>query len=164
MKKDSLLRKLAARIPEADRIFYRKADDVAARIIDVMQSRGLTQRDLAERLDKTESYVSRVLGGGVNLTLKTIAAFEAALDTDVLIPAGQNAEPVRRRSTFTSSPKLVQLSSPRAISAVAVGEDGNLQFRTQAPVNLPTRILSSSVGNLSLQTSRQAHEEIACAS
>ena len=35
-------------------------------------------------MGKDGSYVSRVLGGGVNLTLKTIAQFEEALDACVL--------------------------------------------------------------------------------
>ena len=35
----------------------------------------LTQKALAEKMGATESYVSQVLGGGKNITLKTLARF-----------------------------------------------------------------------------------------
>ena len=44
----------------------------------------MSQQALAERLQKHPSYVSRVLGGGVNLTLKTIVQFEDALGVCIL--------------------------------------------------------------------------------
>jgi len=96
-QKKSLLRQAAGRIPEAERRLYRKADDVAARIIELMQEHGLSQRALAEKVGKKEGYVSRVLGGGVNLTLKTIAEFEAALEADILVLPAPRPEPPRRR-------------------------------------------------------------------
>ncbi|NTU95289.1 MAG: helix-turn-helix transcriptional regulator, partial [Bacteroidales bacterium] len=39
---------------------------------------------LAEKLGKKESYISRVLSGNANPTLKTIAELEVALGEDVI--------------------------------------------------------------------------------
>ena len=104
-----LLQQLADGIPEADRRFYRKTDDVAARIIQVMRTRGLSQRALANRLGKSASYVSRVLGGGVNLTLRTIAEFETALDAEVLVAPAERRPIPGRRISFTTPPETLPL-------------------------------------------------------
>ncbi len=101
-EKKTLLDQLAGDIKPAERRLYRKADDVAARIIALMQKRGMNQKQLAEKVGKSEAYVSRVLGGGVNLTLKTIAEFETALDVDILVlPESREAPPRRQRLPAT---------------------------------------------------------------
>jgi transcriptional regulator with XRE-family HTH domain len=72
-------------IDPATRRLHRLLTDVSARIGQVLDAReDLTQQALAERMGKDASYVSRVLGGGVNLTLKTIAQFEEALGDRVI--------------------------------------------------------------------------------
>ena len=72
-------------IASATQRLHRLLTDVSARIGQVLAARDdLTQQALAERMGKDASYVSRVLGGGVNLTIKTIAQFEEALGARVL--------------------------------------------------------------------------------
>lgn len=66
----------------------------------VQEEEDLTQTDLAERVEKSPSYVSRLLGGGVNVTLKTIATFEIALGTRLLSVAGNTANEPYRQSAF----------------------------------------------------------------
>lgn len=44
-----------------------------------LRSSGLTKTELAERLGKTKGFVSQVLGGGNNLTLRTLADIAGAL-------------------------------------------------------------------------------------
>lgn len=89
----------AEQIPDAERRLHRRLDDIAARMIALMERRGLNQKELAARVGKKESYVSRVLGGGVNLTQKTIAEFEAALDADIRVPLERRPRPPRRPGT-----------------------------------------------------------------
>ena len=77
-------------IDPATRRLHRLLTDVSARLGQVLDSReDLTQQALAERMGKDASYVSRVLGGGVNLTIKTIAQFEEALGARVLCGANR---------------------------------------------------------------------------
>lgn len=78
-------RKALAELNSATRRLHRLLTDVSARIGQVLQAReDLSQQALADRMGKDAAYVSRVLGGGVNLTLKTIAQFEEALGVCIL--------------------------------------------------------------------------------
>jgi transcriptional regulator with XRE-family HTH domain len=45
----------------------------------LLEKNNLTQKKLAERLDKSEAYVSKVLSGNANLTVNTIVKFSKAL-------------------------------------------------------------------------------------
>ena len=49
-----------------------------------MQELGLTQQQLAERMDCTQQHVSNLLKGSSNMTLETIAKLELALNIDIL--------------------------------------------------------------------------------
>ena len=48
-------------------------------VVDLLESHGITQRQLAERLGVGEARVSRILSGRENATLKTLAALGDAL-------------------------------------------------------------------------------------
>jgi len=45
-----------------------------------MREQGLTRADLAARMGVSPGRVSQILGGGENLTLRTLAALSTALD------------------------------------------------------------------------------------
>lgn len=53
--------------------------DVTEQLTEALLDAGATQAELARRLDRTPSFVSQVLAGGRNLTLRTIADVAAAL-------------------------------------------------------------------------------------
>ncbi len=57
---------------------------IANRIYEIMEERGMSQKDLARLLGKTETEVSRWLSGTHNMTMATIAKISAALDTDII--------------------------------------------------------------------------------
>ena len=63
-----------------------------------MRERGLTRADLAARMGVSPGRVSQILGGGENLTLRTLAALSTALDArfDIELSA------VKGGDTFTS--------------------------------------------------------------
>ena len=44
----------------------------------------MTQKELAEKLGVKESFISRILAGHENLTLKTITKLESALESDII--------------------------------------------------------------------------------
>ena len=76
-------------IPDAKRRLLQRTDEIAIRIAELMRERGLNQTELAGKVKKRKSYVSRILSGTVNLTLKTVAEFEAALGDNILtVPSG----------------------------------------------------------------------------
>ena len=57
---------------------------IANRIYEIMEEKGLSQKDLALLLGKTETEVSRWLSGTHNMTMATIAKISEALDTDII--------------------------------------------------------------------------------
>ena len=93
-----------------------------------MRERGITRADLAARMGVSPGRVSQILGGGENLTLRTLAALASALDAVSTSSSAASRwttpSPVAPRRTAmrsrTSTPGRVRSTSgtpPRAVSA-----------------------------------------------
>lgn len=79
---------------------------------------GITQTELAAKLGKSKGYVSQILGGGKNLTLRTLADVAGALECEVKI----ELQPQREREVvfvrnwnkrLTSTGEALASSFPR---------------------------------------------------
>ena len=57
---------------------------IAATMSARMEELGMTQRVLAEKMNCTQQYVSKVLKGRENLSLETLCKIEKALDVRIL--------------------------------------------------------------------------------
>ena len=57
---------------------------IANRVYDILEKKGMTQKDLAKLLGKTETEVSRWLSGTHNLTIATIAKISVVLGEDII--------------------------------------------------------------------------------
>ena len=66
------------------REFIRLNVSVANRIYDILDERGMSQKDFAKLMGKTEAEVSRWLSGTHNFTMETIARINVTLKEDVL--------------------------------------------------------------------------------
>lgn len=77
--------RIAARTPAQTRRSVSKMLDVADRIHFLLQQKGMSQKDLAVALGKSESEISKWLSGTHNLELKTIIRIEEALGEDILM-------------------------------------------------------------------------------
>ena len=66
--------------------------DFTEQICEVMERKGISRSELAESLGKNKSYVSRVLNGHVNLTLKTMLQFAEAVSEELDLRVGKAAE------------------------------------------------------------------------
>ena len=77
---------------------------------DALRREGLSKTDLATRLEKTKGFVSQVLAGDRNLTLRTIADVADALGYEIHIQAMKKI--VHQRAAF--EPGLVA-SEPQTI-------------------------------------------------
>lgn len=53
--------------------------DLALRILEVLEVKKMTQKDLAEQLGVSPQYISKIVKGKENLSLETIANIEKAL-------------------------------------------------------------------------------------
>ena len=60
------------------------SDSIAEKIDSILKERGMSQRELAKRTNKTEAEVSRWLGGTHNFTLRTLAKISLVLGEDLI--------------------------------------------------------------------------------
>lgn len=82
--RSKIAKKILSETPEEVKIFVRRYADIVLRIHELMQLKGLTQKDLADRMDKKPSEINKWLKGNHNLTLKTIAKLEAELGGTII--------------------------------------------------------------------------------
>jgi transcriptional regulator with XRE-family HTH domain len=120
--------KVAQRIlnetPEEVRVFVRKYGDIVVRVHQLLREKGWSQKDLAEKLDKTPSEVSKWLSGDHNFTLKSLSKLEVELGASIIyVPkkdsfhvqiggtvksSAKKAEPVSTRVSFQLAKKVVE--------------------------------------------------------
>lgn len=68
---------------------------IANKIKQILTSKGMRPADLAKRMSKQKSEVSKWLSGQHTFTTRTITSIEAALDTDII-----HIEPIRQNVYF----------------------------------------------------------------
>ena len=80
--------KVAKRIidntPEDVKIFVRLYADIIVRVNQLLKEKGYTQKQLAEKLDKTPSEIHKWLSNEHNFTLKSLAKLQAELGSPIL--------------------------------------------------------------------------------
>lgn len=89
--------------PNEVKVFVKKYSDLVVRIHQVLREKGITQKELAKRLDKTPSEISKWLGGGHNFTLRSIAKLEAELDIELLQVSRKDSFHVQRNVTISAT-------------------------------------------------------------
>ncbi len=88
MKKEekvSVIDRYRSKVTAENRRFIERNLQISEQISEILDKKGMTQKDLAKLLDKHESEVSKLLSGLHNLTLKSIAKIEAVLDEDIIL-------------------------------------------------------------------------------
>lgn len=84
--------------------------DVSDAIHDALEREGMTQKQLADSLGCTPSFVSQVLAGDQNLTLRTLADIAHAMDFSVQFQFRKNIAVQRHwalpKSTWGSFPQV----------------------------------------------------------
>ena len=77
--------------------------EVTEAVSAVMQEEGISKSQLAKRLGKTKGFISQLLSGGRNLTLRTLARLVDALGYRVTITVSKDRD---RMSVSSESPDL----------------------------------------------------------
>ena len=67
---------------------------IANRIYNILEAKGMSQKEFARLMGKTETEVSRWLSGTHNLTIATICKISKALEEDIIKVADYSYEPV----------------------------------------------------------------------
>ena len=91
MKKDIITEAFDA-IPPENKQFVSKNLDISQQVFAILKEKDWTQKDLAKKLGKYDSDVSRMLSGLHNLTLKTITNLEVILGADIIITPAKAKE------------------------------------------------------------------------
>jgi transcriptional regulator with XRE-family HTH domain len=82
--KSKIAQKIQDETPDEVKIFVRLYTDIVVRINQILETKGYTQKDLADRLKKSPSEINKWLKGNHNLTLKTLAKLEAELGENII--------------------------------------------------------------------------------
>jgi transcriptional regulator with XRE-family HTH domain len=77
--RSKVFQRIIDKTPEDVKIFTRHYGDLVVRINNLLKDKGYTQKDLAEKLDKKPSEISKWLKGEHNFTLRSLAKLEAEL-------------------------------------------------------------------------------------
>lgn len=85
----SIVKKALAKIKPENRQFVSKSKALADQVYDTLKSNGISQKELAKKMGKHQSEISKWLSGQHNPTLRTITNLEVLLGTDLIITPGQ---------------------------------------------------------------------------
>lgn len=69
----------------ANKVWSRHSLNIALTMLDRMEALGMTQKQLAEKMNCSHQYVSKVLKGHENLSLETLTKIENALEISIFI-------------------------------------------------------------------------------
>jgi ribosome-binding protein aMBF1 (putative translation factor) len=73
-----------AKYRRENRAWSKKATIIALKVLNALKAQGLTQKDLAERMQVSPQQISKIVKGHENLTLETITNLESALGITIL--------------------------------------------------------------------------------
>jgi transcriptional regulator with XRE-family HTH domain len=79
--------------------------EVTETLCELLEKEKISRKELADRLGKTKGFVSQLLGGGRNLTLRTVADILHVLGYKVVLKPDK-LEKQRRNSNVIIFPKL----------------------------------------------------------
>ena len=88
MVTNELFRQCLSAIPEEQRSEFDLSYGIAERLDALLKKKGMTQHELAQRLGKRDSEVSKWLTGRHNFTTNTIAHIEVAIGEKLISIAG----------------------------------------------------------------------------
>ena len=89
---NAIFRECLESISDKDRNAFTLSFEIAEKIVFLLREKGMSQKDLAIKMNKRESEVSRWLTGRHNFTTRTIAAISDALGENI-IQISREAQP-----------------------------------------------------------------------
>ena len=84
MTTNPLFRECLAQVSDDTRAEFNLSFEIADRIDAMLKKRGITQKELAAKMGKRESEISKWLTGRHNFTTKTLAGISIALGEPVI--------------------------------------------------------------------------------
>lgn len=69
---------------QANRVWLKKSQAIAIKILGTLKTQGKSQKDLAEKMGVSSQMINKILKGSQNLTLETISKIEIALNIHLI--------------------------------------------------------------------------------
>lgn len=114
--KKNLISNTAKKVKPEIKQHVTKNLDIIDQIYDILERKAWTQKDLAKKMGKNESEISKWLSGLHNLTIKTIAKLEVVLGEDIILT------PIEAQKQYQKTPDVV-------VKVAKVHEkNGNIQY------------------------------------
>lgn len=85
MKTSEMFQQEIAKVSSDLRLELDLSFSIADKIDKILQRKGMTQKEFAKRMNKTEAEVSRWLSGTHNFTLKTLAKITSVLGEKIIV-------------------------------------------------------------------------------
>jgi len=85
-----------------NRNWLRKSQLIALKVLNALDERGMSKKELAELLDVTPQQVSKIVKGSENLTLETISKLENALNITIMELGKKTETTIRMQMTVLS--------------------------------------------------------------
>jgi len=93
MKTNKIMDEIRSTISPEMKLQMELSVAIANRIYAILEEKGMSQKEFAHLMGKTETEVSRWLSGTHNLTMATICKISAALGEDIIRVAGYSYQP-----------------------------------------------------------------------
>ena len=82
--RSSVLQELLDETPKDLRLMLKMHAQIAMRVQELMEEAGISQKELAERMDKNPSELNKWLKSGHNMTLRSMAKLQIALEKPLI--------------------------------------------------------------------------------
>lgn len=82
--RSKVAQRILAETPEETRVFAKMYADIVVRINQLLKEQSLSQKDLAQKMDKRPSEINKWLVGEHNLTLKSLAKLQVELGEPII--------------------------------------------------------------------------------
>jgi len=76
--------KTKAKYRRDNREWLKRSVVIAVKVLDALKMQGLSQKDLAERMDVSPQQINKIVKGQENLTLETISNLEIVLGIKII--------------------------------------------------------------------------------
>ena len=116
MKKNPLMEELRKSVSNDIKREIDLSFDIVNRIHYILESKNLTQKDLAKALGKSEAEISKWMRGTHNFTCKTLAKIETALGERIIEVVGK---PDKKGYVFISMPSNITLPRKESVEILS---------------------------------------------
>jgi transcriptional regulator with XRE-family HTH domain len=117
--RNPIVQKILDRTPKETTIFVKHYAALAKRIYELLEEKGWTQKELAEKMEKTPSEINKWLNNEHNLTLRSIAKLEAVFETSLIEVLSHETTVHKQQKSF--SVKVVPLKKETDMEQKKVG-------------------------------------------